>query len=288
MLVDLVKTTTPDGMRLDGALRRPDPGAAPSADVDACIYVHGVSGNFYSSALWERIAPAIVERGAAALAINTRGHDLAFSAEQAGRRRRQGAAYEIVDECRHDITAWIEFLVRQGYSRIALIGHSLGALKSIYSQARQPHEACRRIVAISPPRLSYGAYAEGPLSDSFRQAMAEAQRRVEAGQPNELQEIDFPFPLLIAAGAYVDKYGPAERYDLLSFACEAASPTLFIYGSIELKHGGPAFVGLPAALAGLSPWRHEPAFVEIAGANHFYAGVTEQLTATVVDWLSRK
>jgi hypothetical protein len=285
MIVDLVKTITSDGMRLDGALRLPKAGAALEASVDACIYVHGVSGNFHGSTLWERIAPKLLERGVAALAINTRGRDLAFTGDVAGRRRRLGAAYEIVDDCRHDLKAWMQFLVDRGYARIALIGHSLGALKSVYSQSIEPHPACAAVVAISPPRLSYAAYGAGPAGERFLAAMAEAQRRVEAGEPDHLQEIEFPFPLLISASAYIDKYGPAERYDMLSYAHRAPCRVLFIYGEQELQNGGPAFVGLPDALASL-PREHAPfEFFTIAEANHFYVGVTDKLADKIAAWL---
>jgi pimeloyl-ACP methyl ester carboxylesterase len=286
MIVDLVKVTTTDGVRLDGALRVPAADARLAAEVDACIYVHGVSGNFYSSALWERIAPALLELGIAGLAVNTRGRDLAYTGDVAGRRRRQGAAYEIVDDCRRDLWAWIQFLTIRGYKRIGLIGHSLGALKVVYSQAHEPHEACARIVAVSPPRLSFAAYGAGPLGEPFLAAMAEAQRRVAAGEPEHLQEIEFPFPLLIAASAYIDKYGPGERYDLLRFANRLPCPALFIYGELELKHSGPAFAGLPEALAALPPGAHALEFAHIAGANHFYAAVTEQLAVAVARWLA--
>ena len=50
-------------------------------------------------------------------------------------RRRLGAAYETVDDCRHDVTAWVEFLKSCGHKRIILIGHSLGGLDARRLQA---------------------------------------------------------------------------------------------------------------------------------------------------------
>ena len=38
---------------------------------------------------------------------------------------------------------------------------------------------------------------------------------VTDGRGEELFTANFPFPLLIAASAYIDKYGPAERYNLV-------------------------------------------------------------------------
>ena len=52
------------------------------------------------------------------LSVNTRGHDSVFGASLGTMRRRLGAAYEIVDDCRQDITAWVEFLKSRVFPRI--------------------------------------------------------------------------------------------------------------------------------------------------------------------------
>ena len=51
MLVDLVQTTTRDGIRLDGIYLTPP--CAPVLPVDAFVLVHGTGGNFYSSTLFD-------------------------------------------------------------------------------------------------------------------------------------------------------------------------------------------------------------------------------------------
>src|SRR5262245_44508246 len=138
MHVELVRTVTRDGLRLDGALSapadpRPDAGSTLAAS--AAILVHGVASNFYTSSTFEPLIPKLQAMGLAVLSVNTRGHDSVFSASLGTVRRRFGAAYEIVDDCRQDIGAWIEFLKGRGHQRVVLIGHSLGALKVVYFQA---------------------------------------------------------------------------------------------------------------------------------------------------------
>ena len=68
-----------------------------------------------------------------------------------------------------------------------------------------------------------------------------------------LLEVTFPFPLLIAASSYVDKYGREERYNIVGIADKVSCPCLFTYGQLEIEHGGIAFAGVPEALAPLSP-----------------------------------
>src|SRR5688500_5678597 len=101
MHVDLVQTTTRDGVRLDGTFQASTrPAAFP---VDAFCLVHGTGGNFYSSTLFDALADRLVELGAGILRVNTRGHDGVSTAVTARGGRRLGAAYEVLDECRHDL-----------------------------------------------------------------------------------------------------------------------------------------------------------------------------------------
>src|SRR5439155_1672907 len=73
----------------------------------------------------------------------------------------------------------------------------------------------------------------------------------KVGKAEELFTSKFPFPLLITAAAYIDKYGPAERYNILKFTADLPFPAMFTYGSKELTHGGIAFAGMPDALMSL-------------------------------------
>src|SRR5437879_2203100 len=110
MLVDLVQTTTRDGVRLDGAYRtppRPGPGPPP---VDGVCFVHGTGGCFYTSTLFDQFADRFLELGCAVLRVNTRGHDIISTAATPRGGVRAGAAYEVVDECRHDLAAWVDWL----------------------------------------------------------------------------------------------------------------------------------------------------------------------------------
>src|SRR5690242_5053299 len=109
MLVDLVQTTTRDGVRLDGAYQAPGRPGAAALDVDAFVLVHGTGGNFYSSSLFDVLAELLLSLGAGVLRANTRGHDLMSNAATARGGRRLGAAYEVVDDCRHDLAAWLDW-----------------------------------------------------------------------------------------------------------------------------------------------------------------------------------
>jgi pimeloyl-ACP methyl ester carboxylesterase len=289
MHVELVRTVTRDGLRLDGALtlaRTASKGSPPSI-ATAAILLHGVAANFYTSSTLEPLVPRLQELGIAALLVNTRGHDSVFGASLGNVRRRFGAAYELVDDCRLDVAAWIEFLRSRGHQRIVLIGHSLGAVKSVYAQAHEKFAEVAAIVAISGPRLSHSAFMNSPESSLFWESLHTAQEMVKAGQGEELFTSKFPFPLLITAAGYIDKYGPAERYNVLKFAAKLPCPALFTYGSKELAGGGIPFAGMPDALMAL-PNSDRRTVAVIEGADHVYTGVVDRLADCVAAWLANQ
>jgi pimeloyl-ACP methyl ester carboxylesterase len=286
MHVELVRTVTRDGLRLDGALtptRSVSEGSSPSSPT-AAILLHGVAANFYTSSTLEPLVPKLQDLGIAALLVNTRGHDSVFGASLGNVRRRFGAAYESVDDCRHDVAAWIDFLKSRGHHRILLIGHSLGAIKSAYAEAYEKFPEVAAVIAVSGPRLSYSAFMNAPESSLFWESLHTAQEMVKAGQGDELFTSKFPFPLLITAAGYIDKYGPAERYNILKFAADLPCPALFTYGGKELASGGIPFAGLPDALMAL-PNAERRTVAVIEGADHVYTGVADRLADNVVAWL---
>ncbi|MDP6446437.1 MAG: alpha/beta fold hydrolase [Pirellulaceae bacterium] len=285
MQVELIKARTVDGVRLDGALSATD---QPSqVCVDAVIAVHGVGSNFYGSGLFERLTTPLLSLGVDVLRVNTRGHDGHYAGHTPGGSRPLGAAYEIVDECRWDIAAWVEVLRKRGAQSIGLIGHSLGAIKSLYAQAHEPSDAVRLVAAFSPPRLSYRVFSQSAKRDEFLATIGAAQQRIEEGRGGELISATFPFPLLIAASAYIDKYGDQERYNIMRFIHKLPCPVLATYGALELQRGSSAFDGLPEAIAELdSPQSIEVACID--DADHLYSGVHDQLAACLVAWLRRR
>ncbi|MEX2173863.1 MAG: alpha/beta fold hydrolase [Pirellulaceae bacterium] len=286
MQVELVRTTTGDRLRLDGALFA---AAAPSKRAangpSAAILLHGVAGNFYTSSTFDAVAPRLQSLGLAVLSVNTRGHDSVYGASLGTLRRRFGAAYETVADCRHDVAAWINFLASRGHERVVLIGHSLGAIKAVYAQAHEQFPQVAAVVAVSPPRLSYAAFINSGESSLFWESLHTAQRMVADGNGDELFTSRFPFPLLITAAGYLDKYGPAERYNLLKFAAELRCPALFTYGSKELATGGIAFAGLPELLQEL-PHGARRQVTLIDGADHIYTSCGDLLAGAIAGWLS--
>ena len=278
MNVTLVQATTRDGLRLDGMFQ---PADTPAVPLDAAVCVHGTGGNFYSSTLFDALGEKLLTLGVAVLRVNTRGHDLMSTASSSRGGLRQGAAYESFDDCRHDVAAWADWLKRQNRSRIGLIGHSSGALKCLYSQAHEPDEAVRCLVAVSPPRLSHSWFARSDRAAEFRNTYQQAKALVDAGEPNALLDVKLPVPFVVTAAGYAEKYGPDERYNFLRLLDKVRCPALFTFGEIEAGNNM-AFRGSAEAIADV---QSEMSVKTIAGADHFYTGVRPALVGAIEEWL---
>jgi len=284
MLVDLVQANTRDDVRLDGAFLAPSPGTRSQLKVDALLLIHGTGGNFYSSTLFDALTERLVQGGCGVLRANTRGHDGVSTAVTSRGGRRLGAAYEVVDDCRHDIAAWIEWLKQRAGPRVGLIGHSLGAVKCIYALAHDPGLPVVTLVAISPPRLSYSWFCASANAREFLDTYQRAERLVSDGAPAALMEVRLPLPFVIAAAGYVEKYGPDERYNFLKFLPNVPCPALITLGELEVA-GNVAFQGLPEAIGEIAKRHPAVAVRTIAGADHFYTGVHADLARCLEEWL---
>jgi pimeloyl-ACP methyl ester carboxylesterase len=252
--------------------------------INAFCFLHGTGGNFYSSTLFDRLGERFLELGCAVLRVNTRGHDGISTAVTSRGGRRQGAAYEVLDDCRHDVAAWLDWLRQRIGGQIGLVGHSSGAVKAIYALVQEPASAPAGLIALSPPSLAYSSFCASPEGPRFLETYALAERQVANGQPTALLEVQLPLPYVITAAGYLEKYGPEERYDFLKFVAGVPCPTLITFGNVEVENNM-AFRGVPAALEAVAE-RHPHLAVEVlAGGDHFYSSVRDELVARVEGWL---
>ena len=95
---------------------------------------------------------------------------------------------------------------------------------------------------------------------------------------------------MATARVYVDKYGPAERYDILKHLPNVRTPLLVTIGGEEgIYEDRPdrfAFGGLAEKVDALASDLPNVTFELIPGADHAYTNRTDQLWAVVEGWLS--
>lgn len=115
----------------------------------ALILVHGVAMNFYLPPL-VNFGQELAERGFHCFVINTRGHD--WIARAGNLTNFGGSAYENLEDCLLDLDGALDYLKHQGYRRFILLGHSLGAIKSIIYQGTRQRSDVAGIVSCSAPK----------------------------------------------------------------------------------------------------------------------------------------
>jgi len=267
----LCRVTTADGLQLDGDWLEP---SSPSDS--GFVFVHGTGSNFYAPGILEQLALNARESGHVALRINTRGHDGVASIPGSPKSAKGGATYEVVAECVVDLTAWCQFAANRGLQRLTLVGHSMGGVKSIYSQAHAPHGAVQRIVCLSPPRFCHQHWMTHPQGDAFRRHFAQAQTAVTNGRPLDLFECQQPTPFIATAAGFIEKYGPEDRYDIMKLLPHISVPVLVFLGQKTLSTS-PAFDTHPSEFRRLAE-QDIPVTLEIVtAADMSYSGHDAEL-----------
>jgi alpha-beta hydrolase superfamily lysophospholipase len=267
MLVDLVEVTTTDGLSLGGAYLAATVADRPSPS-DCLCFFHGDGGHFYRR-LYLELGAQLAARGIAFLAANRRGHDLVSRGVRGG--GLQGNAHESVDAARLDYAAWLAFLQARGHTAVAVSGHSGGAVRAVYAQAKEHFAGVNAVVSVSPGEYDHQGLVD-TYGEAFEQLYRRAQTSVAEGQPDAYLRTDIPFRALWTAQAFVDTFHLDNRYSLTRHATETGCPTLFVFGAEECA-GPQAEPTAGVAMRRLRAANYAHVMVDvIEGANHAYAG----------------
>ncbi|MBM3966415.1 MAG: alpha/beta hydrolase [Planctomycetes bacterium] len=277
----LVETTTEDGVKLHGFLAHPK----MSTSERVWIIVHGVNGNFYGSTLLQFVAETCLINGDSALLINTRGHDLA-SFGSSDYPARLGSMFETIDSAIEDLRGWVRFTGNEGFKRIGIVAHSLGAVKAAYALAKKI-EGVDLFVALSPPRLNTDLLLADPKKCAvFQEHLAQAQSLCQDGEDHHIMRVRFPLPNWVSAATFLDKYGSGARYDYLSFIGEIPIPTLWVFGDSEVRDGSVNFRDADRQIA-QAIQRCSMHHVEVIdNADHSYRAAREALGRCISNWLA--
>ncbi len=284
MPVEFIRTATMDGLLLEGAFT-PSVGHL-MLPIDACLFLHGTGDNFYSRGVLEACAGAAQADGLATLRVNTRGHDGICSLP--GRRGSAfgGAAFEKISECNYDVSAWLDWLASRGLKRVALVGHSMGAVKAIYSQAHAPHAAVSAILAASPPRFQHTWFQQHAKGERFREDFAKAQELIARGQGESLIYVAQPLPYIASAASYVEKYGPEDKYDFVPLLARLKAPALLLVGELS-EQSSPAFDQTLSAISKIQDKLPLVSAERVPGADIAYRGQLDAPWVRFAGWLKK-
>ena len=242
------------------------------------VWVHGFGANFYFAA-YLRLARAIAVHGVASAIVNTRGHDLAALLQpQQAAPYWGGGAWEKLEDSPRDLAAWLTFATNVGFPHVALVGHSLGAVKATYYLTQRQDARVLGLALASPPlRPSWdtGAYP-APL--------AEAEELVRAGHPEAL--IDGPWGP-VSAQTYLsldrvsfDQFG---RAGLEPNVARVRCPILAVIGGEDTQVCTAGDLDMLQRNATGAP-RVETHVID--GSDHFFNGHVVEVAELLVNWVT--
>lgn len=181
----LVQITTADGLYLHGYY-------VPSVDRKvAVLHIHGFEGNFYENSFVHVLANTLEKEGIGFLTVNTRGNGKVtdFNTIE-GKLRTTGARYELLEDAHKDISAWLEFLINEGYEKIVLQGHSLGTVKAVrYLFEGQHKDKVTSLILLAPFDKKAGMTANGRTD--IANLLQRASQIVAEGRGDELIANEF-------------------------------------------------------------------------------------------------
>jgi pimeloyl-ACP methyl ester carboxylesterase len=278
---ELVHIEATDGVELAGAIIRPTTAAVQPLPI---VWIHGFTGRFYEPhalAIGRRLA----ERGYVFVTGNNRGSDYGTMLHVRARQEERlgGAAWEKLDESPRDVAAWIDYTVRLGFPGVALVGHSLGGMKSTYYMATEQDPRVKGLVNASGPVWRFIGPAKAAV-----ERQAQAERLVEEGRGRELL---LPFAAdvsstvsaqMVAGGAYFREvlFGQNGRPPAVALL---RCPVFAFIGSEESWLGVPDDLDWFKATAVAAP-RCETQYFE--GADHLYTGHEREVADAIGDWVA--
>ncbi len=263
--VEQVALNTRDGVLLNGVLYQPE--AKPRAT--AILLVHGFGGNFYNE-YFPLLAQRAVEQGYASLALNMRDHD-------AGPKVSDFTDNEV------DIATGAAYLRKLGYSKLVLLGQSMGTNRVLYYEAIAGDPSIVAIVLVSGPGnlFQWNVWQFG--QKKAQATVDEALTMQAAGQEKQLMVVDLG-PL--GKALYTPRYllslrGPNARSDPYQNIQKVTNPILIVQGKAD-KLIEP---GIGERLRRAAPRSAKVDLIYVEGADHAFKKQEALLAERVLAWL---
>ena len=239
------------------------------------VFLHGMWGNFYRSALkWAslRLAP---EFGMDALSFNNRGTGHA-------------TAFERFPHCLADLESVRRWARASGYRRIVWVGHSTGCQKAVHYLARRKPADTAALVLLAP--ADDLAIVRRECGPRYASMVRHARARTLAGGP----DADRPDPRLNGFGArrFLSIATPeaveARLFDYGGRMATFASlrlPILAVFGTREGYACRP--VEEMGEILGARCRSDDFEFHLVPGGDHSFHGREEPTMRRVMEWIGR-
>jgi pimeloyl-ACP methyl ester carboxylesterase len=251
--------------------------------------MHGWGVNFYSPT-YVNIGRRLAERGFTTVTINTRMHDIGtIEGFRFGKRVRGGGVWGVTSDEAKDVSAWMDFVERQGFSKVVLVGHSAGwaTVRAYQADAQDP-----RVVGL----VLASGQARGGSNATDPQLLTQATTLISDGRGEDLLRLpNRSFPSFVSAATYADLAKvPAEMLDFFGEHTQNPGvtriqcPILAFFGTRESDVGTEA--DLAVLKSSVDRQRRHPKVTTatIGGADHMYTGEESQVAALIATWIDSR
>lgn len=208
---DLLQVTTQDQLKLSGLC------LLGETDKTAYIFIHGFTSDFYLHDFYHAMADSLHEQGNSIVLAQHRGTGMVTEfLTGPGQNTHLGSYYERLEDAHLDITAYIDALRTQGYTKIGLIGHSLGTIKLIrYLFEGQHKNDIQQLILLAP--FDKNAYMQRKMPGRLAGYVEKAREQVGAGNGRGIVPVpefeDFP----MSYQTYVSWYEDSEISNVFDF-----------------------------------------------------------------------
>ena len=217
MKMNIIKTTTKDGLILTGIITFPETNTEK-----IIIHIHGMSGDIYTNSYYPYMYQQYPEAGIAFLAVEHRGtHSITQFNTSEGKIKNIGNTYEKFEESSYDIEAWASKAKELGYKEIWIQSHSLGPSKVAYYIRTNKHSDITGLIWISPSDMIGLVYDSAGIKD-HEILLPEAKKLTEEGKGDVILSKDLWGCMKLSASTYVN------------FFNEGANTAIFNYNKPEL------------------------------------------------------
>jgi pimeloyl-ACP methyl ester carboxylesterase len=298
----IAQLTTKDKIILPGILYRPKPSTKK-----VLVYLHGTGGHdvFTRKGFYDDFAKHLAKKNIGLLAFNNRGAHLVdnkkIQLKTKSRRITCGASFELIEDAVLDIKAAADFLKKEGFSTLFLMGHSSGANKVCVWDDK----TSSRSNMFSKYILFGGGDDTGILYDNlgekmFLKTLRTALHKVEDGEGEETIMLGGYLPVM-SYQSFLDMANPDGHYNVFPFYevlnnvelseekewfseyRNISKPTLVVYGDKDEYLYG-RFKEIEDMMVRFSNDNHS--FLTISGGDHGCSGHRSVLFKAVANWLA--
>ncbi len=187
---NLINVITEDNIRLNGLYSLGD------KTKSACIFIHGFTTDFYSHQFYHSITDKLKKQSNAVVFAQTRGTGIQTEfLKTDGEGVFIGSYYEKLSEAHLDVSAFIEFLTKEGYKEIVLVGHSLGTIKSVrYLFEGRHKDKITKLILLAP--FDKNAFMKIKAPGKWHSFVEKAKEKINEGKGREIVPVpeweDYP------------------------------------------------------------------------------------------------